>query len=122
MRKKKEPEPKRDAFTAMIEATFHTPCVKEHRFHPVRLWRFDYALPAYMVAIEVEGGVWMGGRHTHPKGFTRDMEKYNTAEQMGWHILRFTPRQVAAGACVKSIGEIIEWHKRYVSTDAQRGV
>lgn len=122
MRKKKPTEPKRDAFTALIEATFLTLCVKEHRFHPVRKWRFDYALPAYMVAIEVEGGAWIGGRHTRPAGFIKDMETYNTAEQMGWHILRFTPRQIASGECVKGIGEIIERHKQYGSTDAQRGV
>jgi hypothetical protein len=29
----------------------------EHKFHPVRKWRFDFAFPPQMVAFEFEGGV-----------------------------------------------------------------
>jgi hypothetical protein len=63
----------------------------EHKFHPTRKWRFDYAWPRYKIALEVEGGVWTGGRHTRPKGFLGDVEKYNHAAAMGWRILRTTP-------------------------------
>lgn len=80
-----------DMFTTLCRADLHVECVKEYRFHPTRRWRFDYAIPAYMVALEVEGGVWSGGRHTSPKGFLGDMEKYNTGTAMGWSILRCTP-------------------------------
>ena len=64
--------------------------VKEYAFHPVRKWRFDYAFPAHMVAVEVDGGVWTGGRHINPKGYINDMEKLNTAASMGWLVLRIT--------------------------------
>src|SRR6187551_2874790 len=30
--------------------------VPEHRFHPTRKWRFDYAFPIAMLAVEIEGG------------------------------------------------------------------
>lgn len=30
--------------------------VREHRFHPTRRWRFDFAWPDEKVALEVEGG------------------------------------------------------------------
>ncbi|EIP99360.1 hypothetical protein OpiT1DRAFT_03874 [Opitutaceae bacterium TAV1] len=67
------------------------PAVAEHKFHETRRWRFDYAWPRYRVALEVEGGVWTGGRHTRGKGFLGDVEKYNTAAAMGWRVLRCTP-------------------------------
>lgn len=63
----------------------------EHRFHKVRKWRFDFAAPAQHLAIEVEGGAFVRGRHTRGVGFLADMEKYNTAQIMGWSIFRCTP-------------------------------
>lgn len=80
-----------DAFTLLCKSELRVECVKEYRFHPIRKWRFDYAIPSALVALEVEGGVWTGGRHTSPKGFLNDMEKYNTATLMGWSVYRTTP-------------------------------
>lgn len=80
-----------DAFTLLCKSELHQVCVKEHRFHPKRKWRFDYAFPAAKVALEVEGGVWTRGRHTRPQGFLGDIEKYNTATLMGWRVFRTTP-------------------------------
>jgi very-short-patch-repair endonuclease len=64
--------------------------VEELAFHPKRKWRFDFAHPATKTAIEIEGGVWSGGRHTKPAGFTRDCEKYNAAAAAGWTVFRLT--------------------------------
>lgn len=66
----------------------------EYRFHPVREWRFDYAIPRAKVAIEVEGGVWNHGRHTRPEGYLRDLEKYNEAAACGWLLIRTTPSEL----------------------------
>lgn len=65
--------------------------VEEHQFHPSRTWRFDFAIPSRKVAIEVEGGVWNGGRHFRPEGYLRDMEKYNEAAAAGWLVIRTVP-------------------------------
>jgi hypothetical protein len=46
-----------------------------------------------MIAIEIEGGIYTNGRHTRGKGFANDMEKYNEATAMGWHIFRVTPKE-----------------------------
>lgn len=83
--------PLRDVFTVICKTYLKVECVKEFKFHPVRKWRFDYAVPEHKIALEVEGGVWTGGRHTSPKGFLGDIEKYNTATLMGWRVFRTTP-------------------------------
>ena len=83
--------PMRDVFTVICKTDLKVECVKEFKFHPVRKWRCDYAVPEYKIALEVEGGVWTGGRHTSPKGFLGDIEKYNTATLMGWRVFRTTP-------------------------------
>lgn len=80
-----------DLFTRLCASVLHLQCVKEYRFDAKRRWRYDYALPAVKIAIEVEGGVWTGGRHTRPKGFLNDIEKYNTGTLYGWRIFRTTP-------------------------------
>lgn len=82
--------------------------VPEHRFHPVREWRFDFFLPAARVAIEVEGGVWTEGRHTRGKGYLADCEKYNEAQVMGFKVLRFTPDQLLSRKAISIIKQAIQ--------------
>lgn len=64
--------------------------VEEYRFHPVRRWRFDYAIPLLKIAIEYEGIISRKSRHTSITGYTKDAEKYNEAAKMGWKVLRYT--------------------------------
>lgn len=68
----------------------HFDPVHEYRFTPPRRFRFDLAWPDYKVAVELEGGVYSGGRHTRGKGFEGDCEKYNLATLAGWRVLRYT--------------------------------
>lgn len=85
--------PQTDMFTALIQSEFKTECVREYRFHPRRRWRFDYALPQYRLAIEIDGGVWLYGRHNRASGYLGDMEKMREAAAAGWLVLHFTPRE-----------------------------
>lgn len=80
----------------------------EHRFHERRRWRFDMAWPDKMVAVEIEGGVWNGGRHTRGSGFEADAEKYNTASEMGWTVLRYTPKYLRDGSAVEQVKRVLE--------------
>jgi len=63
---------------------------REFVFHPTRKWRFDFALPQIKLAIEYEGGVFVGGGHTRGLIYGQNCEKYNQAQLMGWIVLRFT--------------------------------
>ncbi|MGL5914018.1 MAG: hypothetical protein ACRCZB_07615 [Bacteroidales bacterium] len=81
-------------FAAMVKGEFGIEAIMEHKFHPTRRWRFDFAIIEQKIAIEVEGGVWTNGRHTRGKGFIGDMEKYNTATAMGWRVLRVTHKDL----------------------------
>lgn len=97
-----------DLFTALCRSDLRVACVRELRFHPVRRWRFDYAIPDHKIAVEVEGGVWTQGRHTRPRGFLGDMEKYNAAAALGWRVLRVTPDTLTTRATLDLIRRTIE--------------
>jgi very-short-patch-repair endonuclease len=80
----------------------HSLCpVREHKFHPSRRWKFDFAFPDRKVAVEVEGGVWSNGRHTRGSGYIADCEKYNAAAALGWFVFRFDGGAVKSGEAIK---------------------
>lgn len=106
-RQKAAKQPVRDVFTTICKTDLKVECVKEFRFHPKRLWRFDYAIPDHKIALEVEGGVWTNGRHTRSQGFLGDMEKYNTATLMGWRVLRTTPTELYKLKTIEMIKDAI---------------
>ena len=83
--------------------------VLQHRFHKVRRWRFDFAWPDEMVAVEIEGGTFSGGRHSRGMGHHRDCEKYNTATVAGWKVLRFTSLHLEREpmAMIETIAELL---------------
>lgn len=76
---------------------------EEYRFHPERKWRMDFARPDIRLAIEVDGGVWTGGRHSGGAGQVADMEKGNAAVMLGWQTLHFTPQQVKNGEAYRFV-------------------
>ncbi len=63
---------------------------EEYKFHPDKKYRFDWAIPALMIAVEYEGIFSDKSRHTTRGGFIKDTEKYNTASGLGWRVFRFT--------------------------------
>ncbi len=79
--------------------------VAELQFEPLRRWRFDYSWPEAKIALEVEGGIWSGGRHTRGKGFIGDMAKYNHAARLGWRVLRVQPKDLMTLATVQLVKE-----------------
>lgn len=69
----------------------------EWAFHDKRMWRFDFAVPHQKLAIEIEGGIWVRGRHTRGKGFLEDCRKYAEATVLGWTVFRFPTEMVLNG-------------------------
>lgn len=92
-----------EAFMSLMERHRLPVPACEHRFHPERKWRFDYAWPDYLVALEVEGGAFTKGRHTRPMGFLADIEKYNRATALGWRVLRTVPDQLLSSGTIQTI-------------------
>ena len=67
---------------------------KEFRFHPVRKWRADFAHLPSRTLIEIEGGIYVHGRHNRGAGFAADLEKYLEASLAGWRVVRLGPNEL----------------------------
>ncbi|MEQ1107198.1 DUF559 domain-containing protein [Acinetobacter seifertii] len=80
---------------------------QEYKFHPSRKWRADFFITGTKILVEVEGGIWSGGRHTRGKGYLGDMEKYNEAAMMGFTVLRFSTEQIKSGVAIKQIEQLV---------------
>ncbi|EET82158.1 DUF559 domain-containing protein [Acinetobacter radioresistens] len=80
---------------------------QEYKFHPKRHWKADFHMTGTKILVEIEGGIWTGGRHTRGKGFIHDMEKYNAATVLGYQVLRFSTEQVKSGLAVRQIERLL---------------
>lgn len=67
------------------------PLEAEFRFHPQRRWRADFAHLPSRTLIEIEGGIYVNGRHNRAAGFAADLEKYLEAALGGWRVVRLCP-------------------------------
>lgn len=76
---------------------------REWRFHPTRRWRFDFAWPGDKVAAEVEGGIFVRGRHARGVGILGDIEKYNNATLLGWRVIRVAKEHIKSGEALRWI-------------------
>lgn len=83
-----------ERFARLWDASGGAPLLREYRFDKSRRWRADFASESARVLIEVEGGVWRGGRHTNPQGFINDAEKYLAATLQGWSVIRLVGEQL----------------------------
>src|SRR5262245_12547573 len=86
-----------DELAAQIKLAGLREPIREYRFNPSRRWRADFAWPDRRLLLEVEGAVFVNGRHTRGKGFTADIEKYNQAVLDGYKVLRVTPEHIKRG-------------------------
>ena len=79
---------------------------EEYVFLKDRRFRFDFAWPKHMIAVEIEGGTWNGGRHVTGVGFAIDCEKYNLAALDGWSVYRFPTQMVNDGTAINFMHKI----------------
>lgn len=84
---------------------FHLPEPEfEYFFHPERKWRWDVCWPHARVALEVQGGIFVQGRHSRGAAMLKEFEKLNHAAMLGWRVLFVTPQQL----CMVDTAEMIK--------------
>lgn len=84
---------------------------QEYRFDASRRWRFDFAWPAWSLALEIDGGVWTRGRHTRGSGWLKDTEKLNAAACQGWRLLRCMPQQLCSDEMLATIRTALHFYQ-----------
>jgi hypothetical protein len=120
-------------FALQISALGLPPCYREYRFAAISVgwscspgtknsgvplrsrlaeaglqdWRFDFAWPEFLVALEIKGAPGRG-RHTRPKGFADDCRKYNAATLLGWQVYRVTGPMVKSLYAVNLVSRALE--------------
>lgn len=72
-----------------------------------RRWIYDFVLPEFRIAIEVNGQIWHKGGHTTGQGIERDFEKNNAAVLAGYFVFWFSTGQVESGQAIQTIREAI---------------
>src|SRR4029077_13770481 len=68
--------------------------VMQHKFHPTRKWRWDFSWPDQLLAVEIQGGAFWGGRHTRGAEQAKDYEKQREAVKLGWRVLPFNTKDL----------------------------
>ena len=109
-----------EALFALQLRTVKIPFVSEFVFCEQRRWRFDFAFPERKIAVEVEGGVWVQGRHNRGRGYSDDCHKYSIAAALGWTVLRFTARQIQTGLAYNLTRAVIERDTHMIGTCAKK--
>lgn len=85
--------------------------LRQLRFKPPRKWSLDFFIGtdfgSGMVAVEVNGGVWLDKSGHKGVGQTRDYAKWSAAALAGIRIIHVTPADVASGQALRLIEEAV---------------
>lgn len=92
---KRKKSPLEEHFKIICLAEGLTNFEREYKFHPTRKWKIDFYFPEYKLAVECDGGIWLGGRggHSSGQGISRDKEKANAMTMMGIALLQYTNKR-----------------------------
>lgn len=113
-RRKTKTSPLEDRLARDLTYAGLAPPIREFRFAPPRQWRFDFAWPGRGLAVEVEGGTFIQGRHSRGAEVTKDCDKYNEAALRGWIVLRVTTDMCRSGAALRIVTRALQTEVRYV--------
>jgi very-short-patch-repair endonuclease len=87
------------------------PYVREFRAIEGRRFRWDFYLTDDLM-VEIDGGGYIGGRHSRGAGMEKDCEKQSLAAISGYRVIRATPRQVNDGTCFTWIKQALGLEER----------
>jgi very-short-patch-repair endonuclease len=77
-----------------------------------RRWRLDFAWPDLKIAVEVDGGNWVYGRHNRAKGAHGDRDKFNEAVRMGWRVLHFDDIHLNEDKALAILQDVLDQGRR----------
>jgi very-short-patch-repair endonuclease len=81
--------------------------LRQFHFAPTRRWAADFAFPAQMLLVEVDGGVYIAGGHNRGAAYTDDRERDAEAMCLGYRVLRVTTGQVDSGQALNWIERLL---------------
>lgn len=88
----------------------------EYKFHETRKWKMDFAWPDNWsgicvtipihrpVCLEVQGGIFIQGRHSRGAAMLKEWEKLNEVACMGYRVLYCQPKDL----CTAEMAAIIK--------------
>ena len=107
-----------DYFLLLFKAHSRGLPTPEREYRPIkgRRFRADFYWPHLKVAVEIEGGTWVKGRHVRGKGYEDDCKKYNLFAAQGILTLRYTTSMLKRNglACIEQVKEVIGERRRKV--------
>jgi hypothetical protein len=86
--------------------------IREYKFDDERKFRFDFAWPHLMIAVECEGisrfkNLSSQG-HTSIDGYERNCQKYNLGTEQGWRIYRVTGQMIESGEAATLLERVLK--------------
>lgn len=110
--KKAEREKLEKLFELHLKADNLTGWEKQYRFIDERKFMFDFAFPKQKIAVEIDGGTWMGkGGHNSGSGIQNDRDKDELAILNGWTVYRCTAHMVKAGRAIETVKTLLSIQK-----------
>lgn len=73
---------------------------------PGRKWRVDFVIGN--LAVEINGGTWIQGRHNRGSSMEKEYEKLNALTAAGYSILQFTSQMVTDGRAIEQITQLVK--------------
>lgn len=70
---------------------------------PGRRFRLDVGWVRDKIGIEIQGGLWISGKHARGSGVKKDMEKRNLQLLNGWRVFEVEPKDLCTQETVAMV-------------------
>lgn len=79
----------------------------KHGRPKLRQWKFDFAWPEYRVAVEIQGGMFVAGRHNRGGALAVESEKMRAACKQNWLVLPITTKEITKARLPDMVAEVL---------------